>query len=464
MVVQIRLFIVFLFLLVYSKGLHAQEEAILNGTVIDSLTGEVITYANVTAGLVSSDPYRIESFAISDAEGRFQLKKLQVDSTYLLQSSYLGYQTTIDTLKVAVQQHDIILKMQSAANDLSVVEVTYKLPIRVSGDTISYAADAFTDGNERKLEDVLKKLPGFAVDDKGEISVNGKRVENLKVDGRDFFGGNSKLAARSLPANAVDRIDVLDNYADDEQLGQFADGRGTALNIRLLEDKKNIVFGELYAGYGPSTETDLGTDAFYFGPKTSVNIITNFNDIGRQVLTYQDMFRFNGGFAADQGGGAISFTPTQLGLGSDPELNAALNTDLAAVSVQYKPNQQFNASSTLIYGDDRRQNISETLRIILGGETNSRVEQAEKSTDDDHALTGLLRLDFEASKALSFSYRAIVGTGTQNRNAFTWISTTDDQLYSSLDQQNEQRSSNLRQQLRINYSKKERELWVLRLD
>ncbi|MEL6275972.1 MAG: carboxypeptidase regulatory-like domain-containing protein, partial [Bacteroidota bacterium] len=370
MVVQIRLFIVFLFLLVYSKGLHAQEEAILNGTVIDSLTGEVITYANVTAGLVSSDPYRIESFAISDAEGRFQLKKLQVDSTYLLQSSYLGYQTTIDTLKVAVQQHDIILKMQSAANDLSVVEVTYKLPIRVSGDTISYAADAFTDGNERKLEDVLKKLPGFAVDDKGEISVNGKRVENLKVDGRDFFGGNSKLAARSLPANAVDRIDVLDNYADDEQLGQFADGRGTALNIRLLEDKKNIVFGELYAGYGPSTETDLGTDAFYFGPKTSVNIITNFNDIGRQVLTYQDMFRFNGGFAADQGGGAISFTPTQLGLGSDPELNAALNTDLAAVSVQYKPNQRFNASSTLIYGDDRRQNISETLRIILGGEAN----------------------------------------------------------------------------------------------
>ncbi|WP_026232225.1 carboxypeptidase regulatory-like domain-containing protein [Neolewinella persica] len=444
------------------SGWLSSQQEVLKGTVVDAVSGDPIAYANVTAGLASSTPFRIENFAVSDLEGAFQLK-LRGDSLYVLQTSYLGYQTTVDTLKMADLPDDFIVAMRPATNDLSTIEVTYKLPVRVSGDTISYAADAFSDGNERKLEDILKRLPGFAVDDNGQISVNGKKVDDLKVDGKDFFGGNSKLAARSLPANAVDRIDVLNNYSADEQMGQFSDGRGTALNIRLRKDKKNLVFGEVYAGYGPGAVKDFGTDAFYFGPTASVNLITNHNDVGRQILTFRDMFRLNGGFAADRGASAISFTPTQLGLSSDPELNAERSAGLAALSTQYQPNQQFNASGTLLYGNNHHRTISQTLRTVLGQDAQSDVEQVKNGVENNRSLTGLLRLDFKASKALSLSYRALAGKGSVDTDADTRIVSAGQSL-PPLGQQNDQRNDNVRQQLRINYSKTDQELWILRLD
>ncbi|MFK8164123.1 MAG: hypothetical protein AB8H12_16885 [Lewinella sp.] len=456
-----RIFSSVLVLLWCSGWLSAQQE-VFRGTVVDALSGDPIAYANVTAGLASSAPYRIENFAVSDLEGAFQLK-LREDSIYILQTSYLGYRTTVDTLNIADLPNSFIIAMHPATNDLSTIEVTYKLPIRVSGDTISYAADAFSDGNERKLEDLLKRLPGFAVDDNGQISVNGKKVEDLKVDGKDFFGGNSKLAARSLPADAVDRIDVLNNYSADDQMGQFSDGRSTALNIRLLEDKKNLVFGEVYAGYGPDEVTDLGTNVFYFGPTTSINLISNHNDVGRQILTFRDMFRLNGGFAADPGASAISFSPTQLGLSSDPELNAERSAGLAALSAQYQPNQQFNASGTLLYGNNRRRTVSQTLRTVLGQDAQNDVVQVKNGVDGNHSLTGLLRLDYKASKALSFSYRALAGQGTADTEAETQIISADQSL-PPLNQQNDQRNDNVKQQLRVNYNKTDQELWVLRLD
>ena len=86
------------------------------------------------------------------------------------------------------------------------------MPVTVKGDTTTFKTEKFITGEERKLKNVLKKLPGVEVDKKGNVTVQGKKVTKMLVDNKKFFGGNSKLAVENIPANAVGDIEVIDNY------------------------------------------------------------------------------------------------------------------------------------------------------------------------------------------------------------------------------------------------------------
>ena len=127
-------------------------------------------------------------------------------------------------------------------NLLDEVELTYEMPVTVSGDTLTYNADSFNKGTERKLEDVLENLPGVEINDDGQVEVEGKVVTKVMVEGKDFFDGDSKLATKNIPSNAVDKVQVLKNYAEVGQLSGVTNNQNNvALNIKLKEGKKNFL-------------------------------------------------------------------------------------------------------------------------------------------------------------------------------------------------------------------------------
>ena len=118
--------------------------------------------------------------------------------------------------------------------ELDGVEIVREMPVSIKGDTIVYNADSFKTGTERKLEDVLKRLPGVEVNADGEIEVEGKKVTQLLVDGKKFFEGDTKLGSRNIPADAVDKIQVLRNFSDVSQLkGLENNNDDVAINIKL---------------------------------------------------------------------------------------------------------------------------------------------------------------------------------------------------------------------------------------
>ena len=94
-------------------------------------------------------------------------------------------------------------------NLLDEVELTYEMPVTVSGDTLTYNADSFNKGTERKLEDVLENLPELKSTMTARVEVEGKVVTKVMVEGKDFFDGDSKLATKNIPSNAVDKVQVL---------------------------------------------------------------------------------------------------------------------------------------------------------------------------------------------------------------------------------------------------------------
>ena len=108
--------------------------------------------------------------------------------------------------------------MYEQAEQLEGVEVTYEMPVSIQGDTIVYNADSFNTGSERKLKDVLENLPGVEINADGQIEVEGRQVRKVMVEGKDFFDGDSKIATENIPANAVDKVQVLKNFNEISQL------------------------------------------------------------------------------------------------------------------------------------------------------------------------------------------------------------------------------------------------------
>jgi hypothetical protein len=160
--------------------------------VAKSLNNKVLYGANILAFPQQSSETK---FAISNQNGEYQLK-LEKGITYSIEVSYLGYEKLVfEYTAIKDETRDLVLTPKT--NELDEVVLEYKIPIEIKEDTITYNTDAFVNGQERKLREVLKKLPGIEVDREGNVTAQGKKVTKVLVEDKTFFTGNSKLAVNN---------------------------------------------------------------------------------------------------------------------------------------------------------------------------------------------------------------------------------------------------------------------------
>ena len=339
---------VVLILLLNSSFLFSQLK--MQGKVTDSLK-KPLELANII--LINSETNALESFAISDPDGEYKVA-LKKNSSYNLQVSYIGMASYSQLIKS--QESDISKDFILYENtELDAVELTYEMPVVVRGDTLVYDADSFKTGTERKLEDVLKNLPGVEVTDDGEIEVEGKVVSKVMVEGKEFFEGDSKIASKNIPSSAVDKVEILKNYADVGQLSSVQNNQDNiAINIKLKKGKDKFWFGTVTAGAGDSPIEDLylfQPKLFYYSPSYSINVIGDLNNIGEQAFTQRDYWNFSGGFKKPSGksGTNISLGNNNLGFLQLQNNRAKdINTEFAALNTSYSPNKKTDYSGFLI--------------------------------------------------------------------------------------------------------------------
>ncbi len=327
----------------------------LEGVVKDSI-GNPLELANVIA--INKDSNTMDSYAITNDKGRFRLD-LKANANYNIQISYIGMKSLSEEISTTEQNinRDFTMKADTA---LDAVELTYEMPVSIKGDTLVYNADSFKDGTERKLEDVLKKLPGVEINDDGEVEVEGKTVSKVMVDGKDFFDGDSKLATKNIPSNAVDKVQVLRNYSEVSQLSGVTNNQDNiALNIKLKEGKKNFWFGNVTAGGGGATEDELylfQPKLFYYSPKYSVNIIGDLNNIGEIAFSRRDYFNFSGGFRmpSRQSGTNINLGSNNLGfLLLQNNRAKEINTKFGAANFSWSPTKALDISGFAIFSNSK---------------------------------------------------------------------------------------------------------------
>ncbi len=285
------------------------------GLVLDSGKAP-LEMANVMA--VNQVTKTMDSYAITNDKGKFVLN-LKANTSYTVKLSYIGMQNKEITIATHSENMVQNITMESGGIELAGVEIVREMPVSIKGDTIVYNADSFKSGTERKLEDVLKKLPGVEVNSDGEVEVEGKKISKLMVDGKDFFKGDSKLGVKNIPADAIDKVQFLRNYNENSILKPVENNQdNVAMNIKLKLGKKNFWFGDISAagGINDTNRYLVNPKLFYYNPDYSINLITNFNNIGELPLTVQDYFKFTGGFKnmISKGGSSFNISSNDLGI------------------------------------------------------------------------------------------------------------------------------------------------------
>ena len=319
------------------------QNATIVGVVVDSL-GKPVELANVMAYYASDST--VASFGITDSDGRYKLVVPQ-NNNYVIKSSFIGYETWVASLSIAENSitHNILLKEQPKM--LNEVEIKYDLPITVNGDTVTYKADQFTTGKERKLGNVLEALPGFEIDDNGDIKVQGKKVDKVLVEGKEFFDGDTKMATQNIPASAVDKIQLLRDYNDVSPLSGLGTDESLAINVKLEEGKERMWFGDVEAAAGPQERYLVHPNVFYYSPKMNVNLIADANNIGKETFSLMDYFRFTGGMRriGRRSGSNFQLTPDEFGM-SLMQNNRARYVDskMGALNFNYQPNKKWRVS------------------------------------------------------------------------------------------------------------------------
>lgn len=240
--------------------LEAWAQGTLTGRILDAQR-QALPNANVR--LIEPKSKTIIAGMVTDAKGNYTISKIP-KGTFRLEVSFIGFATYTQELKFTEEKaqtrklEDISLKEDNTLLKELVVAAK-ATEVVLKGDTIEYNADSFKTTQGAVLEELIKKLPGAEISDTGEITINGKSITQIMIDGKRFFESDPKVAIKNLPAELVQKVQVLDKQSDMARMTGFADGEDeTIINLTIKPGRKKGLFGTLYAGAGTEKRYELG--------------------------------------------------------------------------------------------------------------------------------------------------------------------------------------------------------------
>lgn len=253
----------------------------ISGRVVDLETKESLL--GVAIIVREWNKSEIKGYAITDDSGYYTLDIDSPNDTLVIEVSCLGYKKETTQFNPKLKQYDFCLKIQS----LLLTEVNVKGDkIGQQGDTIVYSAPAFVAGNDRSLEDILKKMPGLSVNDNGSIRYNGKPINRFYIEGMNLLDGKYTLASRNLSVDKIASVQVLENHQPIKVLegAEFSDR--AALNIRLKKDASSQWFGNMDIASGLSSFLwQARAFAMYVAPNRQGIFSYKSNNTGVDILS-----------------------------------------------------------------------------------------------------------------------------------------------------------------------------------
>jgi len=273
---------------VFSQKKDSSHAAAVNGVVRDSAHNYVLGAA--TLSIYRAADSSLVGYLLSDNFGEFTFKELPVDIPLRIVASYTGYKTYSRgfTVKAGWSKMDLgNLNMERRGRDLDEVVVTYRPPpVQMKGDTLEFNADAFKLDSNAVVGDLLRKLPGITVWGDGTITVNGRAVHNVFVEGKPFFGSDARIATQNIPKSAVDKIQVYREKNEQDVADSTLD-----VNIKLKRNSKSGIFGKISAGYGTGGRYDADATLNMFSPRTQVSVVGASNNVNKMADNFDVLLR-----------------------------------------------------------------------------------------------------------------------------------------------------------------------------
>ena len=419
-------------ILLFFAGLFFSYSQTITGIVTD-INAVPLENANVIAKPLQENANL--KFAIADNKGRYKLE-LDKNIKYEITVSYIGFIQEVFLSDDNTKTHDF--KLQPTGETLKEIVIKHEfVPIEIKKDTVTYDVKSFANGNERKMKEILEKLPGVEVNKNGIVRVQGKKVTKMLVEGKSFFGGGSKLAVENIPADALDKIEVIDNFNEVGFMKQVSDSDDLAMNVKLKKNKKKFVFGDLESGSGTGFTKNYLAHAslFYYAPKTNLSFIGDLNDIGKSTFTFDDLMRFGGGFSSF----LSSRKPlTNLFLFTNNNYDVVKNkSQFAALNYSFDIAPKISISGFSIFSKILTNSQIESKNTYLQNSFIDFENKSQNGTNESVLGIGNIKLDYSPNKKEKFYYNAqyqsttndfldVINSQTNiNSNVFETISRAD---------------------------------------
>ena len=344
-------------------GAMAQNKFNVSGTLIDKETREAIISGTIQ--LLSLPDSTFVSGVATSTGGTFELKDVKKDN-YTIKISYVGYVTRfvpLDLNKQSSRKVDLgYLTLQPDAIMLEAAEVTaHAARVQVSGDSLVYNAAAYRLPEGSTLEALVKQLPGAKVDKDGNITINGKTVSKILIDGKEFFLNDKDVAMKNIPTEMIDRIKSYDRKSDLSRVTGIDDGEEeTVLDLTVKKGMMNGWFGNLNLGAGTQNRYAERFNVNRFNDNFQATVLGGANNVA-------DMgFGGGGGRWGGWGGG--------LRKGNELGANYATTSDKletgGSIRYRYDGSNNVNQSSTENYaatrgrfGESISQSLSSNARV-----------------------------------------------------------------------------------------------------
>ncbi|RYY40738.1 MAG: hypothetical protein EOO08_06305 [Chitinophagaceae bacterium] len=274
-------------LLLLAVGLAGQAQFRIMGSLRDTTAKS--NPANASIALLHKKDSTLVTFTRSTADGRFSTRSVAPGS-YVLLITYPKFADLAETVEVKDGDVDLgQLALTPKSRLLEEVIIRTNAAVRIKGDTTEFAADSFRVKEGATVEDLLKRLPGFSVNAKGEITTQGKRVDKVLVDGEEFFGDDPTMATQNLSAKIVDKVQVYDSKSEQENMRSVGTAsEGKTLNIKLKEDSKKGGFGSVQVGADFNRFLEARTMLNRFVGKKKVSVYANRSNVNTGSLNWSD--------------------------------------------------------------------------------------------------------------------------------------------------------------------------------
>jgi hypothetical protein len=238
------------------------------------------------------------TYTISDAKGAFNLSgNTRAEKAHLF-VSYTGMMPLKKEIILSGKTRslgELILEENSQILG-EIVVVAERAPITIKKDTLQFNAASFKTGADANVETLLKKLPGIVVDKDGNIKVNGKPVNKILVNGKEFFGSDLTIATKNLPKEIIDKIQVVDTKTKDEAFtGEEGDKENKTINITIKEDKNKGFFGRATAGYGTDDRYSVSGILNYFNEEERLSVLGGSNNVNTSGFNSDEVKDIGGG-------------------------------------------------------------------------------------------------------------------------------------------------------------------------
>ncbi|WP_346317001.1 TonB-dependent receptor family protein [Chitinophaga sp. YIM B06452] len=377
-----------------------QKENKITGKIADQSNKEALP--NAAVALLERKDSSVYTTVVADAKGAFVFSGSK-PGEYFLVVSYMGFKQL--SRRIDVKDTTTLIDMGTLAMartglNLNEVEVVDQVPpIRIKEDTIEFNAGSFKTRENAMVEELLKKLPGVQVEKDGTIKANGETVKKVLVDGKPFFGNDPKMATRNLPADIIDKIQVINQKSEQAQFTGIADGEiEKTLNLTVKQDKKKGFFGRASAGYGTDDRYQAGATFNRFRETQQLSVLGSTNNVNAPGFAIGDV----------RGGQSTGLTKSW---------NGGLN-----YSDEFLKGMRFNAS----YFADKNESENETSserQNIFRPDSSSYVNNFNNILSDQVNHRVFMRMDYQIDSSHSVLVTPMFTYGTGNSTSESYSTT-----------------------------------------